>query len=98
MPITAWCFLIGTLSISGFQLFSGFFSKDQILDSAGHFSVGPLSQCMGPLLSFTAALTAFYMFRVFFMTFTGSYRGTAHAHESPLVMTLPLVALAIPSM
>jgi NAD(P)H-quinone oxidoreductase subunit 5 len=98
MPITATCFLIGTLSISGFPIFSGFFSKDQILDSASHFSVGPFSEWMGPLLSFTAALTAFYMFRVFFMTFTGSYRGTAHAHESPPSMTIPLIALAIPSM
>jgi NADH:ubiquinone oxidoreductase subunit 5 (subunit L)/multisubunit Na+/H+ antiporter MnhA subunit len=98
MPITRACFLIGTLSISGFPFFSGFFSKDSILDSASKFSVGPLAGLLGPLMTFTAALTAFYMFRLYFMTFTGEYRGSAHPHESPYVMTVPLIALAVPSM
>ncbi len=97
MPITAWCFLIGTISISGVPGFSGFFSKDEIIASANHFSFGSMSFILGPLMTFTAFLTAFYMFRMFFMTFTGKYRGEAHAHESPLVMTMPLVALAVPS-
>jgi len=98
MPKTRWCFLIGTLSISGFPIFSGFFSKDQILESANQFTVGPLHQWLGPLLTLTAGLTAFYMFRLYFMTFSGKYRGSAHPHESPLVMTIPLLVLAVPSM
>jgi NAD(P)H-quinone oxidoreductase subunit 5 len=98
MPLTHICFLIGTLSISGFPLFSGFFSKDEILAAANHFSVGPLAGLMGPVLTFTAGLTAFYMFRAYFMTFSGAYRGDAHPHESPLVMTVPLLVLAVPSM
>ncbi len=97
MPITHWCFLIGTLSISGFPIFSGFFSKDGILDSANKFSVGPLHELMGPLLTLTACLTTFYMFRLYFMTFSGQYRGEAHPHESPPAMTVPLMVLAIPS-
>jgi len=92
MPITAWCCLIGTLSISGCPGLSGFFSKDEIIGAA--CKVDPL---LGGLMIFTALLTAFYMFRMYFMTFESDYRGSAHPHESPWVMTLPLVALAIPS-
>lgn len=97
MPITAWCFLIGTISISGVPGFSGFFSKDAIIDKAMHFNVGPAAGLIGPLMLLTAFMTAFYMFRMFFMTFTGEYRGKAHPHESPLVMTAPLMVLAVPS-
>ncbi len=97
MPITFVCFLIGTISISGVPLFSGFFSKDAIIDSANHFSTGPLAGLLGPLMLFTAFLTAFYMFRLLFMTFFGKYRGEAHPHESPWVMTAPLMVLAVPS-
>jgi NAD(P)H-quinone oxidoreductase subunit 5 len=92
MPWTAGCFLIGTLSISGCPGLSGFFSKDEIIASAT--AMDPL---LGGLMILTAGLTAFYMFRVYFMTFEGSYRGNAHPHESPPVMIAPLVVLAIPS-
>jgi NAD(P)H-quinone oxidoreductase subunit 5 len=97
MPITAVCFLIGTLSISGFPGMSGFFSKDPIIESAGQLTTGPMASLLGPLVTITAVMTSFYMFRMFFMTFLGKYRGTAHAHESPLVMTAPLMVLAVPS-
>ncbi|MCC6978269.1 MAG: NADH-quinone oxidoreductase subunit L [Candidatus Melainabacteria bacterium] len=92
MPWTAGCFLIGTLSISGCPGLSGFFSKDEIIASAT--AMDPL---LGVVMILTAGLTAFYMFRVYFMTFEGSYRGNAHPHESPPVMIAPLVVLAIPS-
>jgi proton-translocating NADH-quinone oxidoreductase chain L len=92
MPWTAGCFLIGTLSISGCPGLSGFFSKDEIIGAAT-----AMDWRLGALMILTAGLTAFYMFRVYFMTFEGSYRGNAHAHESPPVMVAPLVVLAIPS-
>lgn len=93
MPITHFCFLIGTLAISGFPLFSGFFSKDEIIGQA--MVVCPPIGC---LMMLTAGMTAFYMFRLYFMTFTGSYRGAAHPHESPAAMTWPLLVLSVPSM
>jgi len=93
MPITHFCFLIGTLAISGFPLFSGFFSKDEIITAA--MGTDPF---IGWLMMATAGMTAFYMFRLYFMTFTGAYRGNAHPHESPAAMTWPLLALSIPSM
>lgn len=93
MPITHACFLIGTLAISGFPLFSGFFSKDEIIGAA--MVSHPV---IGWLMMLTAGMTAFYMFRLYFMTFTGAYRGSAHPHESPAAMTWPLLVLAVPSM
>ena len=93
MPLTHFCFLIGTLAISGFPLFSGFFSKDEIISAA--MISDPV---VGVLMLLTAGMTAFYMFRLYFMTFTGEYRGSAHPHESPAAMTWPLLALSIPSM
>ncbi|MEO0408914.1 MAG: NAD(P)H-quinone oxidoreductase subunit 5, partial [Cyanobacteria bacterium P01_A01_bin.135] len=142
MPITAITFLIGTLAICGIPPFAGFWSKDEILGST--FTVSPLLWAIGWL---TAGATAFYMFRMYFTTFEGEFRGQdegvrdlllqekqerlaraaageqamamateghdehsdahddhahdhAHAsepHESPLAMTFPLMALAIPS-
>ncbi|MDX2105932.1 MAG: NADH-quinone oxidoreductase subunit L [Candidatus Melainabacteria bacterium] len=94
MNITGWCFLIGTASIAGWPLppLSGFFSKDEIVSAAWHQS--PL---LGGILILTAGLTAFYMFRLFFLVFTGEYRGNTKAHEVPVVMWAPLVALAVPS-
>jgi NAD(P)H-quinone oxidoreductase subunit 5 len=92
MPITAICCLIGTLSISGCPLMSGFFSKDEIIGAACKFNV-----LIGAVMILTALLTAFYMFRLYFLTFENEYRGTAKPHESPAVMTFPLVALAVPS-
>jgi len=97
MPVTAACFLIGTISISGVPPFSGFFSKDEIIGSANLFSFGPFASLLGPLTTLTAFLTAFYMFRMFFLTFTGKYRGSAHPHESSWVMLMPLVVFAVPS-
>ncbi|MFQ5743505.1 MAG: NADH-quinone oxidoreductase subunit L [Acidobacteriota bacterium] len=96
MPITYWTFLVGTLAIAGIPGLAGFFSKDEILWMAwagpnGH----PLLWALGAL---AAGLTAFYMFRMVFVTFHGSSRMDPHveehAHESPLSITIPLTALA----
>ncbi|MBE9189496.1 NAD(P)H-quinone oxidoreductase subunit 5 [Gloeocapsopsis crepidinum LEGE 06123] len=141
MPITAITFLIGTLAISGIPPFAGFWSKDEILGSA--FAANPFLWFVGWA---TAGITAFYMFRMYFSTFEGKFRGnqseirqklksaaantlmspsplapnfgpgamdtrelaalsddshghghSEHPHESPRTMTLPLIALAIPS-
>jgi len=137
MPVTAFTFLVGTLAICGIPPFAGFWSKDEILGST--FQVSPVLWAIGWL---TAGITAFYMFRMYFSTFEGPFRGTDKAiqmqlkreqlmamgaslgpgamnpqeltldpekaddhghhhaetpHESPISMTLPLVALAIPS-
>lgn len=92
MPITAMTFLIGTLSISGFPMMSGFWSKDMIIAKA--WEVSPGLFWIGTI---TAAMTAFYMFRIYFMTFEGKYRGHAHPHEQPPEVTGPLIVLAIPS-
>ena len=94
MKITSITFLIGCIAIAGIPGFSGFFSKDEIL--AGAFGASPL--LYGATL-FAALLTAFYMFRLYILTFTGKFRGTHdqehHLHESPRLMTLPLVILAV---
>jgi len=94
MKITSVTFLIGCLAIAGIPGFSGFFSKDEIL--AGTFAHSPL---LYGITLFAALLTAFYMFRLYFVTFTGTFRGTHdqehHLHESPTAMTFPLIVLAI---
>ncbi len=94
LKVTYFTFLIGCIAIAGIPPLSGFFSKDAILLSA--FEHNPFLYAVGLL---TAALTAFYMFRVLFLTFHGEFRGTAeqshHIHESPAAMTIPLVILAI---
>ena len=94
LPVTHFVFLIGVLTISGVPPLSGFFSKDEILAKA-HIQ----SNLLFTLLSVTSVLTAVYMFRLLFLTFSGTFRGTPdqqkHLHESPLVMTLPLIALAL---
>lgn len=92
LPLTFITMVIGTLAISGAPPLSGFFSKDEILmDVAGH---SPLAFV---LLAVTSVLTAAYMFRLLFMTFWGSYRGhdADRIHESPRVMTMPLMVLAV---
>jgi len=98
MPITYWTFLIGCIAIAGIPPFSGFFSKDAILLSAFSHG-GALYQAVYYLALGGAMLTAFYMFRLLFTTFHGSFRGTHdqehHLHESPAAMTIPLVVLAI---
>jgi NADH-quinone oxidoreductase subunit L len=104
IPWTFWSMTMATLAISGVPLFSGFFSKDQILWNAfaspwgGHW-VYWLFGC------FTAGLTSFYMFRLWFLTFFGNFRGGGaegagrgshgHIHESPKIMTAPLAILAV---
>jgi NADH-quinone oxidoreductase subunit L len=97
LPITWVTFLIGCLAIAGIFPFSGFFSKDAILLNA--FEHDKFLYAIGLL---TAALTAFYMFRLLFVTFNGSFRGDEeqrqHVHESPASMTIPLVILAVLSL
>ncbi|MDX9750322.1 MAG: NADH-quinone oxidoreductase subunit L [Flavobacteriales bacterium] len=83
-------FLAGTAAISGLPLLSGFFSKDLIMAHA--FQHGPE---VFVLLLIGALFTAFYMFRLLFLVFFGTYRGEAEPHESPITMTLPLVVLAV---
>ncbi|HRE36962.1 MAG TPA: NADH-quinone oxidoreductase subunit L [Chitinophagaceae bacterium] len=94
LKITFITFLVGCIAIAGIPPFSGFFSKDAILLSA--YIKSPV---LYGIALFTALLTAFYMFRLLFITFTGTFRGTDdqkhHLHESPVSMTIPLVVLAI---
>ncbi|HEY0271893.1 MAG TPA: proton-conducting transporter membrane subunit, partial [Chitinophaga sp.] len=91
---THWTFLAGCLAIAGIPGFSGFFSKDAILASA--FASNKIIYVLGLL---GALMTAFYMFRLYYITFCGSFRGTHeqehHLHESPAAMTIPLVILAL---
>ena len=89
MPITCWTLLVASLAISGIPPFSGFYSKDAILLAA--YAHAPWMYWVGVI---TAGITAFYVFRAFFLAFFGEYRGHHHPHESPLVMTLPLIVLA----
>ena len=93
MRITAITLLCASLAISGFPYTSGFFSKDAILVAA--YERAPWMYWIGVL---TAGMTAFYVFRAWFLAFTGTYRGHAHPHESPLVMTGPLMILAVLSL
>ncbi|MCK6610021.1 MAG: NADH-quinone oxidoreductase subunit L [Bacteroidia bacterium] len=92
--ITGFTFLIGSLAISGIPPFAGFFSKDEILANA--FEGNKVAWI---LLSLSSMVTAFYMFRLVFLTFFGSFRGTEeqrhHLHESPITITLPLMVLAV---
>ncbi len=92
--ITFITFLIGCVAIAGIPPFSGFFSKDAILLAA--YVKSPV---LYGIALFTALLTAFYMFRLLFITFSGSFRGTEeqkhHIHESPAPMTIPLIILAV---
>lgn len=94
MKITWFTFLLGCIAIAGIPPFSGFFSKDAILLSA--YLKSPVLYIIAV---FTAMLTAFYMFRLFYLTFHGKFRGTHeqehHLHESPAAMTIPLILLAI---
>ncbi|MFB9078292.1 NADH-quinone oxidoreductase subunit L [Flavobacterium procerum] len=94
MPITFWTMMISSLAISGVPFFSGFFSKDEILLTAFHHSI-PL-YVIGSIAS---VMTAFYMFRLMFLTFFKEFRGTEeqkhHLHESGSLITIPLIILAI---
>jgi len=94
MPITFWTMLVSSLAISGVPFFSGFFSKDEILLTAFHHSI-PL-YVVGSIAS---VMTAFYMFRLMFLTFFKDFRGTEeqkhHLHESDGLITFPLMILAL---
>ncbi|MDX1951142.1 MAG: NADH-quinone oxidoreductase subunit L [Verrucomicrobiota bacterium] len=94
MPLTYWTFLLGTLALAGVPPLSGFYSKDAILAKAyeqhtGFFILGLI----------VAVLTTFYMARLFIIAFLGNGRSNsaAHAHESPRLMTVPLLVLAVPT-
>ena len=93
MPVTFWTFLIGALALSGIPPFAGFYSKDSILAQC----LEQKSYLLFSVAVFIAGLTAFYTFRLFFVVFSGKEKSehASHAHESPPVMTLPLVILAI---
>lgn len=100
LPITMWTFLAASLALSGIWPFSGYYSKDAILWMSYGSPLGsPPLWALGVL---GAGLTAFYIFRVFFLTFLGESRMDIptwmHAHESPPVMTLPLIVLAVLSL
>jgi NADH-quinone oxidoreductase subunit L len=90
MPLTFVTFLIGSLALGGVPPFAGFFSKDEIILAAknGH------DYWLAVVLLVGAVMTAFYTTRMVLMTFFGDYRGEAHPHESPRVMTTPLIVLA----
>jgi NADH-quinone oxidoreductase subunit L len=94
MPITFITMLIASLAISGIFPFAGFWSKDEILISAFHGNIA-----FWVVASVASILTAFYMFRLMYLTFFREFRGTehqkSHLHESPSLITFPLIILAI---
>jgi len=98
MPITYWTFLLASLSIAGVPGLAGFFSKDEILLMAFNtpLAAGKFAWAIGTLVAF---MTAFYSFRLFFLIFHGQFRGTEeqrhHLRESPRVVTVPLILLAV---
>jgi NADH-quinone oxidoreductase subunit L len=96
LPITFWCFLIGTLSISGAPPLAGFFSKDEIIRSALTGGTA-LTVGLGLLALITAGLTAFYMFRLFFIAFGWEWLASEdrHLHEAARVQTVPVIILAV---
>jgi NADH-quinone oxidoreductase subunit L len=97
MPVTYWVFILATLSITGIPGFAGFFSKDEILWRA--YLGGDLGKFLWFLGALAALLTAFYSWRLIYLTFHGKFRGTEeqehHIHESPPVITVPLMFLAV---
>lgn len=102
LPRTHWTFLCGTAALAGFPLLAGFWSKDEILVALKHAGEGPDAAIFGVLLItavLTAALTAFYSFRAYFLTFWGEEivpeEAGHHAHESPPAMTVPLTILGV---
>ncbi|MDH5484683.1 MAG: NADH-quinone oxidoreductase subunit L, partial [Gammaproteobacteria bacterium] len=100
MPITYWTSLIGSLSLIGFPGFSGFFSKDAIIEAVGHSTL-PGAGFAYLMVVLGVFVTAFYSFRMFFLVFHGKERMDQHTkehlHETSPVVTLPLILLAIPS-
>ena len=100
MPITYWTMFIAALASAGVPGFSGFFSKDAIIEAVGHANNPMIGFAYFCVLA-TVFVTALYTFRLLFMTFHGQPRmdehTKSHLHESPWVVTLPLVILAIPA-
>jgi NADH-quinone oxidoreductase subunit L len=100
LPITYWTTLLGALALIGFPGFSGFFSKDALIEAVGESRI-PGHLYAQVCVTAGVFITALYTFRMIFMTFHGEERMDAHTrehlHESPWVVTLPLVLLAIPS-
>ncbi len=92
MPITHVTFLIGSLALAGFPLTAGFFSKEAIIINSYHAEMGNIFFWAIAVLG--AAMTGFYIFRVYFYTFIGQPRTDVHAHESPFIMIAPLLLLA----
>ena len=99
LPWTHLTMLVGCVAIAGIPPLAGFFSKDEILWSA--FKAGGYGRVVWTIGAVAAAMTAFYMFRLYWMTFGGTFRGTAdqahHLHESPRTMIVPLQILAVGS-
>ncbi len=93
MKTTYMTFLVGCIAIAGIPPLSGFFSKDEIMMHL--FASHGLGQIIWGVAVLAAFMTAYYMFRLLFVTFWGEYRGKGHPHESPSLMTIPLVVLAI---
>ena len=100
MPITYWTSLVGSLALIGFPGFAGFFSKDAIIEAVQNSSIAGAGFAYFAVLT-GVFITALYSFRMFFLVFHGKERFDTHGahkpHESPWVVTMPLVALAIPS-
>ena len=100
MPITHWTFLIGTLALIGFPFLSGFFSKDSIIGATRHSDLAAAGVAHAALVV-GVFVTALYSFRVYFLVFHGDGRmdehTRSHLRETPWVVTLPLILLAIPS-
>jgi NADH-quinone oxidoreductase subunit L len=98
MPITYWTSVIGTLALTGFPGFAGYYSKDMII-AAVDASGLPAAGITYYAVLFGVLITSLYSFRLLFLAFHGQYRGDPHhhAHESSAVVTFPLIALAVPS-
>jgi NADH-quinone oxidoreductase subunit L len=100
MPVTYWTSLLGSLALIGFPGFAGFFSKDAIIEAVHHSTIAGSSYAYWLVLA-GVFVTALYSFRMFFLVFHGEGPRDEHAkehiHESPKVVTVPLVLLAIPS-
>jgi NADH-quinone oxidoreductase subunit L len=101
MPVTYWTSLVGSLALIGFPGLSGFFSKDAIIEAVHHAELAGASYAYACVLA-GVFVTALYSFRMFFLVFHGEERFDAHTrahlHESPAVVTVPLVLLAVPSL
>ena len=98
MPITAFSYGISLFAIAGVWPFSGYFSKHGIIESLSQLNneyLGSFVTWVPMIATVIAFMTAFYMMRSFSLTFLGSYRGTAHPHEAPALMTIPVAMLAI---